>query len=464
MPRLIRFSLIACVVAVLAAAIAVLAFNIHLQSPGMRERLRQAAMETIGLPLTVHNVNYTPWSGIRLQGLVVPDMENEGVNFLEASEFRIVFRLWPLLRREFVVSRLALNEAILTWRQNTEGKWRVPRDAAKATAHVAGTPVIPQPAPAPEAAPAPPADVAAPFRVTVERMEVRRSRILFENRDSWPLLDAEGISVQADLDAQGAAKGRAGIPEAVLAGLIVARDLSSSFTLDHAGLLALPDIRADVAGGTFTGNGTIALREEGSPYVWAFELAGFNLKELRTPPKMNGIRLEGILGARLHLDGRNAPQRKLGGTGHVEIQNGRLIPPPNLQEIGRALNIRELAGMDLHEARADLRFKDDLTHVEPLWLRSDEIAIELRGTVTRGGQLDLNGRLLLSPEVAAKLSSLTRRELPPANQEGFANYRVLDFKVGGTLQDPQSNLLSRLLGGGLGGQIGGMLLRFLGTP
>ncbi len=466
MSRLIRYSLITCAAVALLAAVAVLAFNIHLQSPGMRERLRQAAMETIGLPLTIHGVNYTPWGGIRLQGLVVPDMENEGVNFLEASEFRIVFRLLPLLRREFVVSRLVLNEAILTWRQNEAGKWRVPRDPSKAVAHVSGTPVIPQPSSAPEVLPPPPsvADAASPFRVTVERMEVLHSRILFENRDSWPLLDAEGIKIRADLDADGAAQGQAGIPEAVLAGLVVTRDLSSSFTLDRSGLLILPDIRADIAGGTFSGNGTMALREEGTPYAWELELAGFNLRELRIPPNVSGVQLEGLLNANFHLKGCNAPQRKLDGTGHVEVQGGRLVPPPNLRELGNSLNIQELSGMDLHEARADLRFQDDLIHVEPFWLRSDGIAVELRGTVARGGQLNLNGLLFLSPEVAAKLSILTRRELPPANREGLTDYRVLDFKVEGTLQNPQSNLLSRLLGGSLGGRIGGMLLRFLGVP
>jgi uncharacterized protein involved in outer membrane biogenesis len=48
-------------------------------------------------------------------------MENAGVNFLEASEFQILFRLMPLLRREFVVSDLRLKEAVLAWRQKPNG-------------------------------------------------------------------------------------------------------------------------------------------------------------------------------------------------------------------------------------------------------------------------------------------------------------------------------------------------------
>lgn len=464
MPRLIRYSLIACAAVLLAATAAVLAFNIHLQSPAMQERLRQAAMESIGLPLSVRSVLYTPWSGIRLQGLVIPDMENAGVNFLEASEFQISFRLLPLLRREFVVSRLTLRDAILTWRQNAQGQWRVPRDPAHAVARAADAPATPQPTPAPDASPAATSMPSEPaFDVSVEGLEVRRSRILFENRDRWPLLDADGISARAQLDGRGDASGEAKVPEAVVAGLLVARDLASSFTLE-GGVLSLPDIRAHVAGGALTGHGTIATREEGSPYEWSLALAGFKLQELRLSPKLGGTRFEGVLSANLDLAGRNSPQRRLRGTGRIEIAGGKLIPSSYLQEIGRILDIRELRGMTLSEARADLRVEDDLVYVEPLWLRADEIAIEIRGTVARGGQLDLNGRLLLAPGVAKSVASRTGRDLAPADHPALPGYRAMPFHVGGTIQEPDSDLTSRLLGGGVGGQIGKFLLNLIGAP
>ncbi len=468
MSRLTRYFFMAFAVAVLLVILAVVATNIYLQGPKMKEKLRQAAMESIGLPLTVRSTSYTPWSGIRLQGLVVPDMENEGVNFLEASEFQITFRLLPLLWREFVVSQLTLKQAVLTWRQNPEGKWRVPRDPKKATAQVAGTPVLPQPSASPalttEPLPEPPAESGRPFRVTVQNMEVQHSRILFENRDSWPLLDADKIGIQVAIDAQGAAKGNVKVPEAALAGLVIVQDLASPFTLSKEGLLNFSDIRANVSGGTFTGQGQISLREEGSPYTWALNLSALQLQDLRLPAKLGGTQIEGTLGGHLDISGSNAPQRKVRGKGFIEISGGRLIPPPRLQDIGRGFNISELTGMNLQAARADLRMEDDLTYVEPLWLRSDQIAIELRGTVARGGQLKLKGLLLVSPEVAGKLSLIARRELPPANDERVPDYRVIDFDVGGTLQNPESNLLAQILGGGIGAQIGGLLLNFLGTP
>jgi Holliday junction DNA helicase RuvB len=98
----------------------------------------------------------------------------------------------------------------------------------------AGTPVTVRPAATPEAK-RPAVEIAgavAPkplVHVRVDGMQVRRSRILFENRDGWPLLDADGITANADLSPEGHARGEARVPEAVLAGLIVARELGVNF-------------------------------------------------------------------------------------------------------------------------------------------------------------------------------------------------------------------------------------------
>lgn len=463
MRRCYRQCLIVLSILLVAATLAVLAVNLHLQSPATQQRLRQAAMETIGLPLTVRSSIYTPWDGVRLRGLVVPDVENEGVNFLEASEFQIDFRLLPLLRKEFVVRRLALKEAVLTWRQNEDGRWRVPRDPRAAVAKPSGTPILPAPAATPPTAFASAAIDLAPFGVRVENVEIRNSRILFENRDRWPLLDAEGITTRATVGEGGAASGRASVPEAVLAGLVVMRDLRADFHLDR-GRLDVTDVSGQVAGGVMSGNGAIEVGAEGSPYQWRLGLDGLDLAQLKLSPKLAGTSIEGKLSAHFDFQGRNAPNRQARGGGRAEVRGGRLVFSSYIQDLGKALDIRELRNTDLREAYAELRLEDDLVRVDPLWIRGEEIAIEMRGTVARGGRLDLAARLLLAPGIAKSLSARTRRELPSADLPDLPGFRAVPFKVGGTLQDPQSDLAERLLGGGIGGQIGAFFLNLIGTP
>lgn len=468
MSRCLRYCLITLAALLLLVAAAVVALNLHLQSNSMQQQLREAAVETIGLPLNVRSAFYTPWDGICLRGLVMPDMENAGVNFLEASEFRIMFRLLPLLRREFVVSQLRLKEAVLTWRQTAEGKWRVPRKPEEAVPAPAVTPVAGQPAPSPT--PARPAvrlvDAVIPepvITVRVDAMEVKRSRILFENRDGWPLLDAEGINASANLTADGNASGEARIPEAVLAGLVVARDLASVFALSE-GQLQLSNISGQIAGGTLGGSGRIATRTEGSPYDWDLKLDGFQMSELQLPSSFGGTRFEGTLAASFAVQGRNAPQRQVTGRARIDVADGRMVPSDYLRSLGQVLGIREMQSLDFREAYAELRLEDDFIHVAPLWIRTDEFAVEMKGPVTRSGSLDLKARLILGPSSAARLTAVTGRELPSAGIEGMPGYRAVAFNITGTLEKPQSDLAGRLLGGGIGGRIGEFFLNFIGTP
>jgi hypothetical protein len=468
MSRCLRPCLIALAAVFLVVLAAVVAFNIHLQSATMQQQLRQAAMDSVGLPLSVRSAVYTPWDGIRLRGLVMPDMENAGVNFLEASEFQILFRLMPLLRREFVVSDLRLKEAVLTWRQNADGQWRVPRQPEEAVAVPAGTPVTIRPAATPEVK-RPAVEIAgavAPkplVHVRVDGMQVRRSRILFENRDGWPLLDADGITANADLSPEGNAHGEARVPEAVLAGLIVARELASDFILED-GLLQLAGISGEIAGGQLSGRGEVATRTDGSPYEWDLKLDGFRLSELRLPSSFGGTRLEGTLNATFAVQGRNAPQRQLRGKARVDLTGARMIPSEYLRGIGQALGIRELQNLEFKESYAELRLEDDFIHVAPLWLRADEFAVEMSGPVTRAGGLDLQARLILSPASAARIAAVTGRDFPEAGIAGMPGFRAVAFRVTGTLEKPQSDLAARVLGGGIGGKIGEFFLNFLGTP
>lgn len=458
MPRCLRPCFYALAAIALLLAVAAVAFNIQLQSAAMQTELRRAAVDTIGLPLTVRNTFYTPWDGIRLRGIVIPDMVNAGVNFLEASEFQIQFRMMPLLRKQFVVSRVRLKEAVMTWRQDTDGQWRIPRRASEAVAVPAGTPLTSSPAP-----PNGPRETPPPFEVRIEQLQVVKSRMLFENRDGWPLLDADGINTSAAINEKGNAEGKAGIPEAVLAGLLVATGLESSFTLED-GKLSFPDIRGDISGGVLSGNGSIAAKQEGSPYQWSLRLDKLDMGRMTLPQSFGGTKIDGLLSTAIEIEGRNAPRRHVSGHGTVSLDGGRLIPSAYLQGLGEILGIREMGGLDLSEGTAEMRLDDDLLYIEPLWLRSQEFAVELRGTVTRTGTLDLRGKLILSPTVAARLSTITRRELPETAKTGLSGYREVRFHVTGTTEKPTSDLASNLLGSGAGGRVGELLLNILGAP
>jgi hypothetical protein len=148
----------------------------------------------------------------------------------------------------------------------------------------------------------------------------------------------------------------------------------------------------------------------------------------------------------------------------LTVDGGRIVPSAYLRGLGQALGIRELQGMNFSEARASLRIEDDLLHVEPLRLRSEEIAVEMAGPITRTGALDLQARLMLSPPVAARLRAISGRDLPLTTDESLPGFSELPFRITGTLDAPQSDLATSLLGNGMAGQIGNFLFNLIGTP
>ncbi len=475
MPRASRLLLASTAVLVAVLALAVLFINLHLQSHSMQNRLRDAARSAIGMPLSIRSTTYTPWSGIRLRGLVLPD-SNNGANFLEASEFQVLFRLLPLLQREVIIHRVLLKRAVVTWRQGTDGRWRLPgpgpetvRESDSAIAEVAAaSPTPPPQAPTPletadaVVAPEPgidPRPSAPAFKVSVQGFEVVGSRIVFENRDGWPLLDADGIAVEGTVQGHDAA-GTARVQEAVVAGLLVARNLEGRFALEDNTLL-LNGLRCEVAGGKLEGQGRVATRQPGSPFSWDFALDRLDMSTLTLPPAFAGNRLDGLLSGRLNLEGAGAPDRRLQGSGRLDLVSARLVPSAYLRDIGKTLGIRELQGMEFSKAFAEFSIETRQVMVSRFFLQSEELAVEMSGPVGHDGRLDLQARLLVSPRIADRIAALTRKNLRPADNQELPDYRQVEFAITGTLDAPRTDLITRVMGGGLGGRVGEFIFNFL---
>ena len=57
-------------------ATSILCLNIYLQSDGVQKKLRQAVYEATGIEPRIDRTYYTPWSGLTISGLSVPQGEN----------------------------------------------------------------------------------------------------------------------------------------------------------------------------------------------------------------------------------------------------------------------------------------------------------------------------------------------------------------------------------------------------
>ena len=129
-----------------ATAIVLLCINLYLQSDGVQQRIRDAALRSLGTEVKIRSTMYTPWSGLVLRGISVADPTNANLNIVEATALRVRFSLVPLLNNCFVITECTLFEPKLIVRQLENGDWLIPLPAARAQAREASKEASPSPA------------------------------------------------------------------------------------------------------------------------------------------------------------------------------------------------------------------------------------------------------------------------------------------------------------------------------
>ena len=127
-------------------AVALLAVNLYVQSRGTQARIEEELSGRLGTPLKIRRISVTPWWGLKLTGISMPQA-NEAVpgNFLEAEAFRLRVRLSSLFSGRLVIKEISLIHPEVIWAQDSDGKWRLPVSPGSADAQVASVKAVPAP-------------------------------------------------------------------------------------------------------------------------------------------------------------------------------------------------------------------------------------------------------------------------------------------------------------------------------
>ena len=104
-----------------------LGVNLYVQSQGAQGKIQQELSRSLGVPLKIRSMSVTPWGGLELSGITIPQTVSVGPkHFLEARTFRLRVRFLSLFSRRLVIKEVSLVGPRVVWPQNTEGKWRLP--------------------------------------------------------------------------------------------------------------------------------------------------------------------------------------------------------------------------------------------------------------------------------------------------------------------------------------------------
>ena len=434
---------------VVVAAIALLCVNLYLQSGGVQQRIREAAARVLGVDVRIGSTSYTPWNGLVLRQLTIPDPYLANLNIVEANALRVRFAFGPLFQRRFVVTECTLFEPRLIVRQLENGDWLVPAPPTR-------TPEIPLPPG--QAAPVPAR--AATFKAEIRKFHLRGGNLVFLNAKHREVLKLEKTNIEARISDNQSATGSFTIGRMEVSQALKPRKVGGPFTWDGR-VLDAPAIEGMLAGGALSGRYRLTAGQDPA-FDLGLQLKGVLLKKLAEEAQVDPGKTEGTLEGNLNLTGDPRNSGSIKGKGHFELLSARLKPVEFLSKLGELLQIDELQMLKLNDARLDLTVRDERVIVDDAQLKSENLILRGRGPVRFNGKMNLDAKLLINQKLQQQLKGMLSREFVNSTEPG---YQELPFSVTGRIDSPKTDLLDKLIGVKIGQDVGGLLKNlFRGAP
>jgi hypothetical protein len=476
--KLRRIALIAFGGVFALGAIALIGVNLYVQSHGTQAKIQQELSQQLGMPLEIRSMSVTPWGGLELSGITIPQTSPVGTShFLEARTFRLRVRFLSLFSRRLVIKDVSLVNPNIVWPQNAEGKWRLPSAQRKEAPAVSanpppnipeprapGEPVEPAAHPAVAATPARPPSppqvtangFAKPSRkpsVTmppeVQRLNIKNGNFTFLDRAGGMLASFTGVDFRSSLRSASAIRGNAKVAKISLRDRFFLEQLQSPLRYEPD-VLELSKISAHAGSGEVNGYFAMQPEAEDSPFTTRVTFSNVLADQIIADAGGSKGMVQGKLEGSFQASGETADPDALIGKGEVFLRDGRVQQYSLLVLLGQILQIEELRELHLEQAHVKYRVKPGLIIIDELLLHSANIRLSASGTVTFDGKLKLDSQLAINEKVRGQLFKAIRQNFQPTSEAG---YFALDFQVGGSVDRPSTNLMDQLVGRDLGNVI-----------
>ena len=438
--------LIPVAVVAVVAVVAMLAVNLYVQSPGARKRIQTELSSALNTPLRITNTSLSPW-GLSINGITIPDQVG---TTLEAASFKAGYRFLPLLRGELVVSEMTLERPTLVWTQNAEGKWVWPHlnkgDDRKMDAAIE-TP--PEEQPKREKA-------SDRFKVSVSGFKVNHGMVELLDFSGNKIVTFTEVNMAYSELSKERIAGFISIGHVVWGGGVAIDELRTPFTFDE-GKLKLPDLQGKIGGGTLQASGEARTKKRDMPFEFELHLDQVNLALLSTAAGWPAGTAGGLLSGRLDLNGNVKEFARSEGKGHLLVTQGQFRQLDFFQTIGQVLGIPELADLRLKQARAEFRIADEKAFIETLMLEAPDLRLSAQGVARFDKALSLEAKLSVSD--AIRLPSFVKENFASTDSTGN---RAIDFKIGGRIDRPKTDLAEKLVGRRIGDQLEDLVTSLFG--
>jgi hypothetical protein len=474
--KLRRLAVIALGALVGLGAVLLLGVNLYVQSQGAQGKIQQELSRSLGVPLKIRSMSVTPWGGLELSGITIPQTVSVGPkDFLKARTFRLRVRFLSLFSRRLVIKEVSLVGPRVVWPQDTEGKWRLP-DTRAARPHTVSTNQAPASSQAEtgievaetNTAPAVtnttpavtnPSSVPSSPKVTVKdeppgrepklavapevrRVTVKDGDFTFLDQTGRLVASFAGVDFRTNIRSAQALRGDAKVTRVSLGDRFFLDQLRSPIRYEPD-VLELSKISARVAEGEVNGYFAMQPETEDSPFTTSVKFHDVLADQLVENAGGAKGMVKGKLEGSFQASGKTSDPEALVGQGEISLRDGRVQQYRLLVLLGQILQIEELQELHLEQAEAKYHLRPGLVTIDELVLRSPNIRLTSSGTVAFDGTLQLNSQLAINDRIRGQLFKAIRDNFHGVDDPG---YSAIEFQVGGTIERPSTNLVEQVVG------------------
>lgn len=402
--------------------------NLYIQSPRTQDQIRDQLSRTLRMPLKITNTSLSPWSGLRITGLTIPHGDG---TFLEAGSFVASYRALPLLAGKLVVPEMSVDRPKVIWRQNAEGKWKLP--ALEKTASIPDENKPPEPAAEKKAK--------SGFTVVIGNFVVKSGAIDLVDKDGQHAAVFTDVNMTYTTLTETLVEGTATIGRIVWADSLTLENVRAPFKYAN-GEFTLPELTATLGGGPVRGSYRAQPDAPKSPFEAAVTFDQVNLDRLATAAGWKPGQAGGIAAGKINLRGDMTRSERAEGTGQFQLRDGRFQQLEFFQTIGQALNIRELSDLRLKDAHGDFRIGGEKVTFDQLLLSAANLQLGARGSVRFDKKVALDAQLAVEEGLVKQLPDMVRASFGTAD----SGLRTIDFNITGSTDKLRTNLIDKLIG------------------
>src|SRR5437773_3763310 len=429
----------------------------YVQSQGTQARIQQELGQRLGTTLRVRRVSVTPWAGLKLSGITIPQSQ-PGVfaDFLTAQTFRLRIKFGSLFSQRLVIKEVSLIKPEVVWAQNQDGKWRIPStsaepgDPALTQAKTVTLPTIEKKAQTPEESPVSDSEPAgqiemeesAPFAQEIQRVNLVHGRFQFLDEKLKNVATFDDVDFRSGFRTATDLTGNIRIAKTSLRDRFFLEQFQSPlrYAPDE---LDFSQITARAGGGEVTGHFTLLPQTEDSPFTVSVKFSDVQADRIVTDAGGARGMVTGRLEGYLDASGTTADPNALAGAGEIILRDGQVQQYSLLVALGQLLQIEELRQLHFDQAQVRYHINPGVITIDELLLRSQNIRLSAAGTVSFEGKLNLESQLAVSDKMRQQLFRAIRENFQRIDEPG---YSAVSFQVAGTIGRPNTNLMDKLIG------------------